>query len=127
MSKSRLIKSIWVFPLEMDNGVLIAMNGKIVKIENVLPTVGRKQNFEGVMLDFHFRYEVLMSPAKAGSIVLQMPRPGRMRFGAVRFRPVFASNHIVEALRPVPPIRWHVLRIKRQHNRIFIFHLLCLC
>ena len=59
MSKSRLIKSTRVSSLEMDNGVLIAMNGKFVKIENVLPTGGRKQNFEGVMLDLHFRYEVL--------------------------------------------------------------------
>ena len=39
--------------------MLIAMNCKFVKIENVLRTVGRKQNFEGVMLDLHFRYEVL--------------------------------------------------------------------
>ena len=59
MSKSRLIKSTRVSSLEMDNGVLIVMNGKFVKIVNVLPTVGRKQNFEGVMLDLHFRYEVL--------------------------------------------------------------------
>ena len=39
--------------------MLIAIKGKFVKIENVLPTEGGKHFFEGVMLDLHVRCEFL--------------------------------------------------------------------
>ena len=39
--------------------MLIAIKGKFVKIENVLPTEGGKHFFEGVILDLHFRREFL--------------------------------------------------------------------